>query len=125
MKRYAAKLLFQFRVLGSKRRLCEERTILFRAGSAGQALARAKQRGQESQHTYRNDLGEPVHFEFVGVLELLHLGPECEADEVWYEVNQRLLPMERKARHIPAESTLAAIRNEGSPRSAHRRVRPF
>jgi hypothetical protein len=124
MKRYAAKLLFQFRVLRSKRRLCEERIILLQSGSAGHALALAKRRGRESQHTYTNGLGEPVHFEFVGVVELLHLGPECEADEVWYELKERLLPMERKARHLSAESALAAIRNETGLKSTRRRVSP-
>jgi len=26
------------------------------------------------------------HLEFVGVLDLLDLGPECGPDEVWYDI---------------------------------------
>ncbi len=39
------------------------------------------------------------------------LGFECEEDEVWYDIVQRLLPSERKSVLIPPESELNAIRN--------------
>jgi hypothetical protein len=119
MRRYTAKLLFQFRVtvgaVDGKRRLCEERIILLRASSARAALSQAKRRGRTSQFAYSNNDGNPVHFEFVGVMELLELGPECEDDEVWYEIKERLLPLERKEALIPAESDLNAVRNEVAP----------
>jgi hypothetical protein len=116
MNRYAAKLLFQFRVRGgstdNQKRLCEERIILLSAASARTALAKAKRRGAEARHSYLNGRGHTVYFEFIGVRELLHLGAGCEPDEVWYEIGERLRPKERKRKLIPAESSLQAIRFE-------------
>ena len=113
--RYAAKLLFQFRVMvdGSPgvRRTCEERIITFPATHGQAALREAKRRGRTAQHRYKNNEGNPVHFEFVGVLELLRLDPACECDEVWYDITDRVRPMERRASIIPAERQLSAIRN--------------
>ena len=53
-----------------------------------------------------------VYFEFIGVMDLLHLGPECDDDQVWYDIHERLLPMERKLEVIPAESDLLANLDE-------------
>jgi hypothetical protein len=113
--KYAAKLLFQFRVMvdGSPRirRLCEERIITFSAKYGQAALLEAKRRGRAAQHRYQNNKGNRVHFEFIGVLELLRLDPACEADEVWYDITQRVRPMERRAAIIPPANRLSAIRN--------------
>jgi hypothetical protein len=113
--KYAAKLLFQFRVMvdGSPgvRRTCEERIITFSASNGRAALREAKRRGRAAQHRYKNSDGNPVHFEFVGVLELLRLDPACESDEVWYEITERVRSSERRASIIPPESRLSAIRN--------------
>ncbi len=116
MKRYAAKLLFQFQVTvdgdAGRRRLCEERIIVLKAKSAGKALTRAKQKGRLGQYRYTNSDGNPVAFQFLGVMELLCLDSGCEEDEVWYEITQRILPKERAHRFIPPESALEAIRND-------------
>jgi hypothetical protein len=113
MKRYAAKLMFQFRVVvggeSSKRRTCEDRIILIRAKSATSALLAAKRHGRKSEHSYSNDEGNPVHFEFVGVMDLLELGLECAEDEVWYEIVDRLCPSERRSKLIPPEWKLNAV----------------
>ena len=114
--RYAAKLLFQFRVtdhtgLSNVMRTCEERIVLINAPSARKALSLAKRRGNGAQYKYKNDVGSTVNFEFVGVMDLLHLGVECDQDEVWYNITQRKLPMERAAEILPQESELNAIRN--------------
>lgn len=118
MKRYSAKLLFQFRVIingdSGKRRTCEERIVLLKALSAKQALMKAQRKGKGSEHNYQNDDGNPVHFEFVGVLDLLELGLECDEDEVWYDIVDRLLQSERRDKLIPPESQLSAIRLESS-----------
>jgi hypothetical protein len=112
---YAAKLLFQYRVMvdGSPgiRRTCEERIIMFSATGGQAALREANRRGQAAQHRYKNSDGNFVHFELVGVMELLRLDPACESDEVWYDIIERVRPMERRASIIPPESQLSAIRN--------------
>ena len=116
MKRYAAKLLFQFRVTidgdSGKRRICEERIVLLNATSGRAALAQAKRRGKKAQSNYENSDGNPVRFEFIGIQDLRCLDPECENDEVWYDIVERLLPSERRAKLIPPESKLSAIWNE-------------
>ena len=113
-RRYSAKLLFQYRVMvgGSAitRRLCEERIITFPSGYGRAALREAKRRGRAAQHSYTNIKGSPVHFEFVGVMELMCLEVACETDEVWYEMRERVRPMERRGTFIPPESRLHAIR---------------
>ena len=115
-ERYAAKLLFQFRVTvdgdDGIMRTCEERIVVLRATHAREALARAKRHGRKAQHRYRNGDGHRVAFEFVDVMELLHLGAECDEDEVWCTVTSRKQPMERAASILPDESALTAIRNE-------------
>lgn len=112
--RFAAKLMFQFRVVANGEtnvmRLCEERILILHATTARKALALAKRRGKSSQHSYKNDSGALVHFDFIGVMDLLHLGIECDDDEVWYDIALRKLPSERAASMIPQESDLNAIR---------------
>src|SRR5687767_9592560 len=87
--RYSVKLLFQYRVLVNGKpnimRTCEERMVVLRAKSAGSALSAAKRRGKSGEFQRTNPAGNKVFFEFVGVLDLLLLGPECEDDEVWYD----------------------------------------
>jgi hypothetical protein len=113
--RYAAKLLFEFRVmvdgLPAVRRTCEERIIVFPAPHGRAALREAKRRARAAQHRYKNNHGNPVHFEFVGVLELLRLDPVCESDEVWYDIVERVRPSERRTSIVPRERNLSAIRN--------------
>lgn len=113
--RYGAKLLFQFRVTvdGSAgvRRLCEERIINFEATDARAALKEAKKRGRAAQHAYRNNHGNPVFFQFLGVMELLCLDIGGDEGEVWYDIVERVQPKERLRKLIPPESQLNAIRN--------------
>jgi hypothetical protein len=113
-RRYAAKLLFQWRVAGSSgvRRLCEERILSLTARTARRALASAKRLGKAAEDHYENSDGNPVYFEFIGVMDLLHLGLECDEDEVWYEIKDRIAPMERRNRFIPPVTELSAIRND-------------
>ena len=51
-----------------------------------------------------------MHFEFVGVMELLRLD-SYHPEEVWYDIVERVRPMERRVALIPPESQLCAIRN--------------
>lgn len=113
-KRFAAKLLFQFRTvyLGKKdkMRTTEERTVLISHRSADGAYAMASRLGLSRQYTYTNDAGSDVYFEFIGVLDLLHLGLESEENEVWYDIKRALMPMERKESLIPDKKNLAVFK---------------
>lgn len=114
--RFAAKLLFQFRVhangTSNRRRLCEERIVVFEAPTAELAVKRARSMGTKAQHRYKNNAGGMVDFEFVGILELLSLEPECEEGEVWYELRERVEPKENARRIIPPVSELNAVKRE-------------
>ena len=94
------------------RRTCEERIIVFSAAHGRVALREAKRRGRVAQHRYKNNNGDAVHFDFVGVLELLRLDLLCEPDEVWYDITERVRPSERRTSIIPPESRLSAIKNQ-------------
>ena len=113
---YSAKLLFEFCVFVSgkpgDRRLCEERLILVSAPSAREALREAARQGKASAYRYRNSDGNRIHFRFVGVVDLCHLGSECQLNEVWYAIGVRLRPMERRKTLVPKPEKLSAIRNE-------------
>ena len=74
-------------------------------------MAEANRRGIAAQYSYRNSAGRTVHFEFVGVQDLLCLDPECQPDEVWYDIVQLVRPMERKNKLIPKESELNALQS--------------
>jgi hypothetical protein len=125
--RYSAMLLFQFRVIAKGKantmRTCEKRFIVFGADSAKAALAWARRRGREGEHSYRNGAGNPVHFEFVGVLDLICIGVECEEDEVWYDIVSLKRPMERARKLLPPERDLNAFRWETSLKSRSTRSR--
>jgi hypothetical protein len=109
-RRWSAVLLFEFAV-GSRgrlrpRRLCEERMVVLWASSPRQALAAAKRYGRGAQDRYKNIDAEPVRFNFLGVLDLLHLGVECEPDEVWYNIRELLRPSERRRQLVPSDEVL-------------------
>jgi hypothetical protein len=114
MKKYSAKLLFQFRVdCGSGQsdimRRCEERIIVLSAHNAKSALRKAKLKGSKAEFIGTGEAGNPIHFEFVGVLDLLEIGIECEPDEVWYNITTKKRPMERRDKIIPKEENLNAL----------------
>jgi Domain of unknown function (DUF4288) len=117
---YTATLLFEhwIAVDGQPgiRRTCEERLILLQARSARLALREAKAQARASQWRSRNSYGSPWHFRFVGVLDLVHLGMECEPNEVWYGIKELVRPMERRRALVPPEHKLSAIRNERDAR---------
>jgi hypothetical protein len=111
---FSAKLLFQFRVVSgrtsNRRRVCEERIVTFRARSSEEAWQTANSLGRADHFKYQNDTGGTVHFEFVGIMELLHLGAERSGSaEVWYDIVERLDPSERKAALVPRKQALQAF----------------
>jgi hypothetical protein len=120
-RRFAATLLFQFRVVirgdSGIRRVCEKRVINFVAQGGRQALSKARKAGRAAEYRYKNLSGYPVHFEFVGLLDLMELGMECGPNEVWYDIITMERPMERRTKLIPRVSKLSAIRflRQGRP----------
>ncbi len=121
MRRYAAKLLFQYRVVkngvSNRRRVCEERIVNCSAANARTALDKVKRTARSCEHSYENSAGGRVHVEFVGVLQLIHLFVPENA-EVWHELVDRITPMERKAELVPPTSALNAVhweRNSKQP----------
>ena len=112
-RRFAAKLLFQWRVVvkgrSNKRRLCEERIILIRTTSAAEAHRLALKTGRAGEFHYMNHARNPVRFEFVGILDLLELGIECLPDEAWYDIKYMYTPKERAKRIVPAKRKLNAL----------------
>ena len=113
--RYSAKLIFQYRVMvkgnPGKRRLCEDRIVLIDAGDAESAYEEAIIKGKKAEHDYLNSEENRVYFEFIGISDLLHLGAECESDEVWYDIRERLLPKENKKKIIPTKRQLLKSRS--------------
>lgn len=114
-ERYAAKLLFQFRFdvdSTSGMRMVEERIIILIAKSASEAYNKAMKKGRHDQARFKNESGFMVNFEFVGVADLMHLGVECDASEVWYDIRRMKFPMERKNKILPEKRSLSAFQYE-------------
>jgi len=115
MPRFAVKVLFQFRVTvgrrSNHRRVCEERIVVISARSAKGALAAARRQAAREEFSYRDGVAL-VHFEFVGVLDLVEL--VSGGHEVWFRLHERVTPMERRARILPPERRLL---NESTPGS--------
>ncbi len=114
MERFAAKLLFQYRVKigkeNNKRRICEERIINFEAIDPYDALKKVKSYGKNAEHKYKNDDENWVYYEFVGIMDMIHLGVEVEQEEVWYDIKEYLNPKERKNKLLPKETELNAFK---------------
>ena len=90
----------------------EQRIILITAQNAQTALKKANTRGASGESSFVNDDGNHVFIEFIGVLDLMHLGIECEEDTVWYEIKTMADPMSRKKKLIPSTDGLSAIKLE-------------
>ena len=90
-------------------RRCEERIIVLPARNAASALKKAKAYGKREEFDGKAEAGNPLYFEFVGVMDLLELGTETQAEEVWYDIVTRKQPSERREKLIPEEGALNAI----------------
>lgn len=120
MDRYAALMLFQFRTdnkgVINKRRVCEERIIIFEADDSEIAHKMAEMRGLEEEHSY-SDNGINVFFEFVGIIELIELGECLDKDEVWWRMVEKVNPMENRDKLIPEKCELLVFnQNRGKKR---------
>jgi hypothetical protein len=103
---YAAKLLFQYRVVDSvtktnnKKRPCSAITILFYAKNPKDAIRIAKSKGRKKEVSYHNTDNNCVHYEFVGIAEMLNISLIVDLDEIWIWYGELLTPMERKNKFI-------------------------
>lgn len=119
MKRYGAKLLFQWRPerdgRSRRRRVCEERIVVVKAASEESALRKAKRLGvrAEFDHPAHGRSRGHVFFEFVGVLALVSL---IDDDEVWYSLMEMMEPMERREQIIPPDEQLLSAGRKPGPR---------
>lgn len=114
--RYSAKILLQYRVGPAEEssfRTCEERIITFHGRSSQEAYDIAMKKGMASQCSYVNDNDMDVHIEFIGVIDLMELGEECEDGDVWYEIKTMLRPKERRSKIIPRRESLSIFKNRG------------
>jgi hypothetical protein len=113
-KRYAALMLFQFRTVrnseSNKKRVCEERIILFEENDSEVAYNKALERGREEETSYE-DNGAEVFFEFIGIMEFIELGDSLEEDEVWWRMTEKLEPMENRNKLIPDKNDLLAFKS--------------
>ena len=103
-------LFFQFRVVAknvsNKRRTCEKRIILLEAASNRDAYEKGEKRGINSEYSYKNDDGNNVYFEFIGIMDMIELGDECDDDEVWYDIRDYIQPLERSSILLPEKNEL-------------------
>lgn len=115
LQRYAAKLLFQYRFQNESSnpvRTVEERIIVIHAVDAACAFDEAKIKGKEATYSFYNSDKKKCFFEFVGCLELIHLGMEVNDDEVWYSIKRMRNPTARKRDLIPSRGNLSAFKYE-------------
>ena len=114
LHKFSANLLFQYRVMvdgdPGKRRSCEKRIIHFKSTDPEEAYKHAMQHGKKSQHKYKNSDKNWVYFDFVGIIDLMHCGVECEEEEVWYQTLELLEPKERKSKHLLPKKEMHAFR---------------
>ena len=110
MNKFSVKLLFQFRIDTkkdkAKMRTCEERIVIFEVTNKETLIDNAIQRGKNSEFDFLNDDDDVVYFEFIGIVDICHLGVEVENDEVWYDIKTLLTPMERKSNLIATKEKL-------------------
>ncbi len=105
MKKYSVKLLFQYRIesnLNEKMRICEEKILIFLIKEDEDIILVSNQKAKEQEFDFINDDGNKVFYEFIGILDVCHLGNEVEDNEVWYNIKTMLTPMERKNKILPS-----------------------
>ena len=114
MSKYAALMLFQFRTekdgSSNKKRLCEERIILFEGASAEECYEAAMNRGRDEEFSYEDGDVE-IFFEFLGVAEFIELDIG-EPDEVWSRFVEKVKPMENVNKLIPPKNELSAFKEK-------------
>ena len=111
--RYSAKLLFVWNpdpvTENRKRRLCEERIVMFQARSAREAIRKAQSLGRQGQLQYESG----HRLEFAGIMQCMRLEPE-DSGEVWWEFKRRSIPSTWATSVIPSTSELYVFTDQRS-----------
>ncbi len=90
LKRYSAKLVFYYDDGQSCFfSTCEERIITFDSRGPKEALKLAMRIGKDAEYEFENAFGDSVSFRFIGIVDVIHLGIECQEGEVWYDVSKK------------------------------------
>ena len=122
---YTAKILWQFRVQkgdeSKKRRVCEERIVTFRRKNAEQAYKKIKKYARDQESSYCEDSanGVFVYTELVGIMDFFELtdwDDEEEFKEVWYDLYDKFIPLERKEKLVPEKVELREFYTGKLPR---------
>ena len=83
-------------------RICEEKILLFSVKNNEDIISLSKEKAKELEFDFENDNDDKVFYEFIGILDICHLGTEVEDNEVWYDIKTMLTPMERKDNILPS-----------------------
>ncbi len=123
LRRYAAKLLFQFRWetdgISNRKRICEELVIHVSDISDERALRQVRRIARKKEFDYHLD-SKHIFYEFIGIPDLREFGIELDPDEVWWEFREMLTPMERKDQIIPDKEELSVFKNPATRRKKGR-----
>lgn len=115
MPRYAAKLLFIWDpdpvTGGKRRRLCEERIVVFQSRSARDAVRKARAMGRSAQLHYESG----HRLRFAGLLQCMDL-EYVDPSEVWWELQRHTNPEEWARRVLPTQARLAVFTDHVSRR---------
>jgi hypothetical protein len=98
MEYFSARLLMMCLVdtgRRSRKNMCDESVILFRARDLPHAFAQALKIGKAQQHEYINDKGQRVRWVLARVINLDHVGKTIDGIEVasklgWHETKEPL-----------------------------------
>jgi len=96
---FSATLIFRSEIGGvrSIRPLCEERVVLFETSNEQEAIKAAEAYGRREAHSYANESGEEVRWQFVGIDKIHALdSPTAEGWEVAAKFVRRSWPTLQK-----------------------------
>jgi len=90
-------------------RRCEEKTLIFTIKNSEDIISLSIESAKKLEFNYINNCNKKVFFEYIGILDICHLGIEIEDNEVWYNIKTMLTPMERKDKILPNINQLKRI----------------
>lgn len=110
MCRYAARIIHQFKskILDMKsRKKCVITTIVFEANNGRTAIQTAKRIGKKMAVNYKNTDRDRISYTFLGIIDIMQLGDECEVYEVWYDAKSFTNPQRMVAKYKQLISSIS------------------